>query len=133
MNVHKNFSILVAEDNVDVQDIITLVMEDLARDIQISTDFVFNGLEAFKKLKTKKYDLIITDLNMPKIDGEALIEIIKCEGHPSSGTKVLVLAGDPSSVQHLFSDNLFTLSKPFDAERLRKLTKVILASSANGQ
>ena len=36
-----------------------------------------NGVEALQHLNLKKIDLILTDLNMPKIDGEQMIDIVK--------------------------------------------------------
>lgn len=50
----------------------------------LSCDFAYNGLEALNAFKTKKYDLILMDCQMPILDGyEATQEIRKIEGGSS--------------------------------------------------
>jgi DNA-binding response OmpR family regulator len=64
-----------------------LIIEDekpLARALELnlneegfSTKVVFNGADAIKLLEKEKYDLILCDLIMPKMDGFTVLAIIK--------------------------------------------------------
>ena len=68
--------ILVAEDNINNQLLMNLILKDLGLNVTI----VENGKLAFKKYKENNYDLIFMDINMPVMDGlETLKEIKKYE------------------------------------------------------
>lgn len=67
-------SILVAEDNKINQ----IVIKKMLSKLGLKHDLAENGLEALEKLKSKKYDLILMDCHMPKLDGlEATRQIIE--------------------------------------------------------
>ena len=59
--------ILVAEDESAIRE---LIRDSLAL-IEIETDGAGDGLEALNKLRRQKFDLVILDINIPKIDGLA--------------------------------------------------------------
>lgn len=65
--------LLIAEDTDSVRDILRRQLEKLG----VDADFVTNGAEALKALKTGKYGILFTDLHMPEIDGYALTETIR--------------------------------------------------------
>lgn len=48
--------------------------------IGISITEAHDGIEAFKKIENETFDLIITDINMPNMDGLKLIENIRLMG-----------------------------------------------------
>ncbi|MFH1782285.1 MAG: response regulator [Candidatus Omnitrophota bacterium] len=52
----------------------------------------FNGKEGLKSLKKEQFDLLVLDLDMPKMRGDELLEILK-EDPKSSSMKVLVITG----------------------------------------
>ncbi len=121
-----SFRVVVAEDNDQLREMIQMILETMDIGHNVVIDYARNGLEAYKLLRESCYDLLVTDLNMPKIDGESLLEIRRDPNFKSHLMKVLILAGDPKAVQHLYSDSVFTLPKPFDPERFIKLLKIIL-------
>lgn len=120
--------IIVAEDNDQLREMIQMIIEGMDTDQSFEVSYAKNGLEAYRELRSTAFDVLITDINMPKIDGEALLEIKQDPHFKSHHMKVLVLAGDPKAVQHLYNDDVYTLAKPFDAERFIKLLKIILFS-----
>jgi CheY-like chemotaxis protein len=64
--------ILVAEDNLVSQQFTVANLRKLG----YSADVVINGIEALNALKTKQYDVILMDCEMPALDGyEATKEI----------------------------------------------------------
>ena len=65
--------ILVAEDD----DYSRLLMENIFEKQGLNADFVANGQEAIDLLTKSKYDLIITDINMPIINGLELCKFIR--------------------------------------------------------
>lgn len=53
-------------------------------------DYALNGLEALKMVDRAVYDLIITDIRMPKLDGIELVKSLRQKEHPS---KIIILSG----------------------------------------
>lgn len=45
-----------------------------------ATDFCRDGLEAYQRLKTTRYDGVVLDVNMPRMDGLQLLERLQKEG-----------------------------------------------------
>jgi DNA-binding response OmpR family regulator len=68
--------ILIAEDEKPLARAISLKLEKEG----FATETVFDGEEVQKKLATDKYDLVLMDLMMPKLDGFSVIEKMKASG-----------------------------------------------------
>jgi DNA-binding response OmpR family regulator len=66
-------NILVAEDDRNIAKLIKEIIERRGNSAVIALD----GDEAFKVFNNIKFDLIITDLKMPKIDGMDLIKMVR--------------------------------------------------------
>ena len=73
--IDKSFKVLLVEDNPQL--LATLV--DFLRNMNYDVVSASDGLQGLKLLETEKdgFDLVITDLVMPKISGNYLIQIIK--------------------------------------------------------
>ena len=65
--------ILVVDDSVTTR----IMIKNILLNIGYMVDAVLDAEEALVKLKLNHYDLIITDLTMPKIDGYEFIELLK--------------------------------------------------------
>lgn len=81
-----------------------------------------NGKEALALLKEKASDLLVTDLNMPTMDGETLLKWVK--GNPRlTDVPVMVVtsAGNPAKEEQLVGLGAFcVLNKPVNPVLLRK-------------
>lgn len=82
---------------------------------------VYNGEEALQKLMQQKFDLLITDLIMPKIDGIELISKIhkiNCE------LPIVVISGklNEKLIRLLKKRKIkYVVPKPINPSRLRKM------------
>jgi len=65
--------ILIADDSPTIRKFITISLKMNGFDILSASD----GMEALELLPKKKIDLVITDLNMPNVDGFELIKTIR--------------------------------------------------------
>jgi two-component system chemotaxis response regulator CheY len=65
--------ILVVDDSITMRLFYRSVLE--AAGFQI--DEAANGLEGYERILTKSFDLLIVDINMPKMDGYAMIRAIR--------------------------------------------------------
>ncbi|MBN1547805.1 MAG: Flp pilus assembly complex ATPase component TadA [Syntrophaceae bacterium] len=69
-------TILLVEDDEDTQKLIGRILESADYNVTMAND----GLAALACLEQKHYDLILSDINMPNLDGFKLIEIINQKG-----------------------------------------------------
>jgi PAS domain S-box-containing protein len=119
-----NTKVLVAEDNVVNQKLIIIILEKFGCQVDVASD----GLEALNYVKTKQYDIIFMDINMPVMDGvEATKEIIsmqetlKQRKTPIVALTANALAGDKEKFISLGMSDY--LSKPIDASEIEKTLK----------
>lgn len=70
--------ILLAEDVKDNQDLISMYVRQTGAEL----DIVSNGEDAINKALENDYDLILMDMQMPKIDGIEAISILRKKGYP---------------------------------------------------
>src|SRR5689334_14984079 len=68
------FKVLIVEDSKASRDFIAATVESVAGVEAVTTS---SGFEALKILPRHKFDLIITDINMPDINGLELINFVK--------------------------------------------------------
>lgn len=66
--MQKQYKILIVDDDPDVLDAISMILEKQGYQIVTAKD----GIEALANLKAEKPDLMILDLLMPKMDGFAV-------------------------------------------------------------
>jgi two-component system, NarL family, capsular synthesis sensor histidine kinase RcsC len=82
----RNRQVLVADDNEAVQDVLSKMLSFLGYHVTLAG----NGLEAGTLFLTGSYDLVITDLQMPLMNGWELSRLVK---ERSPKTPVIVVTG----------------------------------------
>jgi two-component system response regulator VanR len=65
--------ILIIEDEIKIAEILTEFLRDYGYDTETAAD----GIDGLAKIKQNKYDLVLLDIMMPKIDGFATLELIR--------------------------------------------------------
>jgi two-component system chemotaxis response regulator CheY len=69
--------ILIVDDSESLRAVLIFVLEDAGYEVLVASD----GLEALKHLDGQAFNLIITDLHMPNMDGIELIRAIRAISH----------------------------------------------------
>jgi len=119
-NVVSN-SILVVEDNMTNQELLLQQLEMLG----YTADTANNGQEALDKIKQSNYPLILTDLNMPLLNGYQLTKSIRELELKSSQHSIIIaitanaLVGEEEKCLQLGMDGY--LSKPLNIHDLKNL------------
>jgi diguanylate cyclase (GGDEF)-like protein len=111
--------VLVVDDDPLVRDIIVESVQSLG----YSVDWSGNGLEALERNSVQPYDLIVTDMLMPGLDGLTLTRNISLEG---SKTDVVVITGFGSienAVECMKAGALDYLIKPFTIDQIQLAVK----------
>jgi two-component system, chemotaxis family, chemotaxis protein CheY len=77
-----------------------------------------NGKDSLNQLKKHHFDLLITDINMPQLNGLELIKVMKKKGRKE---KVILISGDPVDDSLLNKESMpvfAQLKKPFGMDQL---------------
>jgi len=116
-------SILVVDDNEDIR---TLLADHLNED-GYNVVQAKDGNEALLKLKNQSFSLIITDLNMPRLDGIKLTNEVIAMGE----TPVLLITGELENFETRLKalKNIMLLPKPFRPEIVSMLVNKIIKES----
>lgn len=117
-----NSRILVVEDDTQIQELIVEFLESENYIVHTASD----GVEGYEKFKENKYDLIILDVMMPKLDGYALCKMIKKNDTEVSIIFLTALGDESSEVKgfDLKADDY--ISKPFSFNILIKRVEAVL-------
>ena len=112
--------ILVVDDEPDLEQLVLQSMRREIRGGRYSFAFARNGAEALERLNGEdEIDIVITDINMPKMDGLTLLEQIPAYG-PRYSCMVVSAYGDMKNVRAAMNRGAFDfLNKPIDFEDLR--------------
>jgi len=115
-------TILVVDDEEIIRDFLGEVLDE---DYSVST--ASDGDEAIELLKQRSYDLVITDMKMPKVSGEELVKFCKSR---NPAYKVIVISGYLGfyavKAGSLDGPNAI-LSKPFSIKQLRDAVSAAMA------
>lgn len=91
-----------------------------------------NGAEAAKILMSVKFDLIITDLQMPVMDGFGLLAHIASQ-HIDVPVIIMTAYGTPEIEERLRGIGSFGyIEKPLDIDALSEMIEAVLSESAKG-
>jgi CheY-like chemotaxis protein len=85
------FTALIVEDDKEIRDLVIEVLTDLK--VFSSVTPAIDGSEAVLKMRNQSFDLIITDLNMPKMNGIDFIKNILADSK-RQGTQIVVMSGE---------------------------------------
>jgi two-component system chemotaxis response regulator CheY len=122
--------VLLVEDSRAVRDYVSSILES-AGDYEVVE--VDNGFEALRALPRADYALIVTDVNMPDVNGIELTRFVR-QNPKFSDTPVIVISTDgehPDTARAMSAGANAFLRKPFSAEEfLATLTRVTSTRSS---
>jgi two-component system, NtrC family, response regulator AtoC len=107
--------VLLAEDSESTRNQLQKLLES-SLDVQVDT--VADGSQALKALTGQPYSILLTDLNMPRVDGRQLLQEVQKRGLPVT---VIVTTGFGSvedAVQAMRLGAYDFLTKPLDVQHL---------------
>jgi CheY-like chemotaxis protein len=110
-------TILIVEDSPSIRKFITLALKLEGYNILTAGD----GMEAIEKLPQQEINLIITDLNMPNIDGYKLIQYIRNDSEYKNIPIIILssLSKDEDIQKGLSIGANSYLIKPFNTKRIQ--------------
>jgi two-component system chemotaxis response regulator CheY len=120
-------SILIVEDSATMRSLLAASLEELEIPVKITE--ADSGFEALRYLPRDRFDLVVTDINMPDINGLELVSFIKKNDRYSSIPLVIVSTerSDRDRDKGLGLGADAYLVKPFEPETLRQVVRELLA------
>ena len=103
-------TILVIDDETGISDVIQEALQMVGYEVEVARD----GMEGIRKFDDRPYDLVITDICMPGVNGSSVARYIRSA---SNGTTAIIgISGTPWMLQN--DDFDMILAKPFPLEDL---------------
>lgn len=116
LTFRRGLKILIADDEADIRNIVSNMLKNL----EMNVTAVGNGQRALEALEKDKFDLLITDLKMPELDGKSLItQLLHSDWHKPD---IIVMTGgvdDQLESFNLENHKFVLLPKPFSENDLR--------------
>jgi DNA-binding response OmpR family regulator len=115
-------TILIVEDDVEIRDLLRLALEDEGLQVESAAD----GLHALQRVRQETPDLVILDLNMPRMGGVDFLYAWRTGIEaPEVPVIVITAAAQALRAQDLGVEAVF--EKPFDIEMLLRHVRDLLA------
>lgn len=124
--VLKPSRILLVDDEQEILDILVRVLKSAGYDV----DTTSNGQEALRRIAHRDYDLIITNIRMPVLDGRAFYRQL-CGLYPHLSQRVIFCTGDTADVatqRFLNSTGALVIFKPFQLSTVLEMVSYKLAA-----
>jgi CheY-like chemotaxis protein len=121
--------ILVVDDDDDLRALLSTVLSQDGRAVDTARD----GIEAVALLGQHHYDLVLSDLVMPGLDGPALYQALRAVSQPAAAPRVIFMTGNVGGGNHaafLRETTEPMLEKPFSVDVVRHLVNVLLKGRA---
>lgn len=118
--------LLLADDSITIQKVVELVLADEGFEIRAAT----SGEEALETLQTFRPDVILADIEMPKINGYQLCERIK-QNPSTRDIPVILLAGAFEPIDQELARNVGAedhIVKPFESQELISKINAVLTT-----
>lgn len=117
-------TILAVDDSTSIRQMVSFTLKGAGYDVVEAVD----GQDGLDKAKSKTINLVLTDQNMPKMDGLTLIKSLR--GLPQyKTTPILMLtteAGDDMKAKGKAAGATGWLVKPFDPQKLLDVVKKVI-------
>jgi CheY-like chemotaxis protein len=120
--------ILVVDDEEAVRELIADVLGGHGYEVELATD----GHDALRRCEQGRYDLILSDLRMPQMDGAALYQALQ-DKYGSAMPRMIFVTGQAHALDYagfLGMAAVPVVAKPFTVEDLRKAVTQVLGTGS---
>ncbi len=120
----RNRKILVVDDSATVRKLISSKLEKSGHEVQCAID----GIEALEKINEVVPDLILLDINMPRMDGYQVCKLIR-NNEATKDVPVVMISGKDGffdKVRGRMAGTTGYITKPFGPETLMKTVETYI-------
>lgn len=127
--LHSQPHVLIVDDNATNR----VVAQALCEMFGCTSECAEDGVEAVEAVSSRRFDLILMDIKMPRMDGVQATQAIRALPGVASETPIVALTAnaDPSDAKHYLSIGMASVvEKPIKPERLRAAINAALAAES---
>jgi two-component system, sensor histidine kinase len=128
LNLQSAPHVLIVDDNATNR----VVAQALCEMFGCSSELAEDGIEALQAVQENRYDLILMDIKMPRMDGVQATRAIRALDGPVGQTPIVALTAnaDPEDAKHYLSVGMAAVvEKPIKPERLRMAMNAALSGA----
>ncbi len=117
-------TIMIVDDSPSMRMLLRLALSDLGYDVVEAED----GVDALERIEDAGPDLLITDINMPRLDGFGLIDEVRTRSE-HRGLPILVLTTESSDEKKERAQTAGAtgwIVKPFDPDKLAAAVRRVM-------
>ena len=120
--VTRNVKSVLRVDDLGIRELLYEIITRLGH----STITAVDGIDALEKLADEHFDIVVTDIGMPRMDGIELFKNVR-ELYPQTAVIFMSGLGDNQSAENLLKEGAsFYFRKPFDYKLFKKIVQNIL-------
>lgn len=117
-------TVLTVDDSASIRQMVSFTLKSAGYDVVEAVD----GMDGLDKAKSKSFNLVLTDQNMPKMDGLSLIKSLR--GMPTYRVVPILMltteSSDAMKQQGRSAGATGWLVKPFDPQKLLEVVKKVI-------
>jgi len=117
--------ILVVDDEDNLRDVLVEVLRRDGHEVDSAVD----GAEGLRRVEERRYDLVVTDLRMPGLEGPALYRALRAR-YPEQPPRVIFMSANTGIDEYasfLAETGEPALEKPFNLADMRQVVQQVLA------
>lgn len=111
--------ILIVEDERSLRDVLSIMLKRAGYDVAVASD----GAEAIARIEKELFDLVITDLKMPKAGGLDVLRAVKEASPDSVVLLITAFASAESAVEAMKLGAYDYLTKPFQVDEVQLIVR----------
>lgn len=116
----KKTSILLVDDDASIIELLSILLKNKGFSVCTAAD----GNKALQCIQEQSYDIVVTDLKMPDMDGYQLLDIIKTDYREH---KVMVMSADLTKRENLLRRGaLEAFNKPFNLKKFVEQLSILV-------
>lgn len=117
-------TILAVDDSASLRQMVSFTLKSEGHQVVEAAD----GEEGLRSAKTQKFDLVITDVNMPRMDGISLIRELRALSNYKSVPLLMLTteSGDDKKQEGKQAGATGWIVKPFNPEKLLSVVQRVL-------
>jgi two-component system, response regulator, stage 0 sporulation protein F len=115
--------ILVVDDEMGIRSLLSELLENEGFEVRAAKD----GQESLDEMEREDFDLVITDIQMPRLDGLAMLEAMKRAGRKE---KIIIMTGSALAMDLPNEEMPMVVSRLQKPFRMSNLLDVVSAANA---
>ncbi len=117
-------AVLAVDDSASIRQMVAFTLKSAGYDVVEAAD----GMDGLAKAKARGFDMVLTDQNMPRMDGLTLVKSLRAVAQYRT-TPILILtteSSDAMKAQGKAAGATGWLVKPFDPQKLLDVVKKVI-------